>query len=282
MNAVLVLLLALGPQVVGGEFTHVVRPGDSFTSIGARFGIEARVIAEKNGLTRQTRLQKGQTLQLNNRHIVPNPDGVEILVNIPQRMLFYFAGGKLSQHYPVAAGRRTWPTSTGDFKILSAEEDPVWDVPLSIQAEMARQGKPVLVKVPPSPENPLGKYWLGTSLSSIGIHGTNAPSSIYSLQTHGCIRLHPDDIQTLFHSVSVGTTGRIIYQPVLIAFDVNGIVLEVHPDTYRLGPDPMVKVREFAENFDVAGLVDWSLVKEVIRKHDGVAQNVSRTAVAWR
>src|SRR5207244_4257585 len=66
------------------------------------------------------------------------------------------------------------------------------------------QGKPVLTHVPPSPANPLGKYWLGLSIPGVGIHGTNAPSSIYNLQTHGCIRLHPDDIEKLRKSAIKG------------------------------------------------------------------------------
>ena len=52
--------------------------------------------------------------------------------------------------------------------------------------------------MPPGPDNPLGKHWLGLSIHGYGIHGTIAPSSIYQFRTHGCIRLHPDDIAELF------------------------------------------------------------------------------------
>ena len=278
MNGLLCLLFLMAPQISGSEFTYTVRAGDSLTVIGARAGIDPRVIAGENGLKTPGRLQPGQTLTLNNRHIVPEPEGATILVNIPQRMLFYFEAGKLAKSYPIAAGRRSWPTPTGKFEILTLEEDPVWDVPPSIQAEMERQGKPVLTHVPPSPENPLGKFWLGLSLPGIGIHGTNAPSSIYSLATHGCVRLHPDDIEQLFAAVDEGTAGRIVYQPVLIVSTREGIFLEVHPDVYGHGPVPLKVVEEFARKNNALDALDWDLVKEVIRQRDGIARNVSSSA----
>jgi L,D-transpeptidase ErfK/SrfK len=241
MNGFLGLLFLIAPQLSGGEFTYTVRAGDSLAVIGARVGVDARVIAEENGLKSPSRLQPGQTLQLNNRHIQPEPDGATIVVNIPQRMLFYFEGGKLSKSFPIAAGRRSWPTPTGEFEILTLEEDPVWDVPPSIQAEMARQGKPGLV-------------------------------------THGCVRLHPDDIEKLFALVDEGTTGRIIYEPVLIVSTNEGIYLEVHPDVYGRSPSPARLVEDFAVKYNVLDTLNWDFVKEVIRKRDGIARNVSLSA----
>jgi L,D-transpeptidase ErfK/SrfK len=275
MDLLFAVLLLIGPQLVGSPFTYDVRPGDSLTAIGARFAVDARVIAAENGLKVTSRLLPGQHLKLDNRHIVPDSRGADIIVNIPQRMLFRFVGGFLSEHFPVAAGRAGWPTPTGKFEIISAEEDPVWDVPVSIQEEMARQGKPVLTHVPPSPANPLGKFWLGLSLPGIGIHGTNAPSSVYSLQTHGCLRLHPDDIEELFHKTEVGTKGQIIYEPVLMLVVGNLVFLEVHPDVYKLGPSPGDFVREYLDNNRLLDVVNWDLITEVIGKRDGIARNVS-------
>jgi L,D-transpeptidase ErfK/SrfK len=274
MSPMIAMLLLFGAQLVGSEFTYAVQAHDTLTSIGARFGIDARVITEANGL-KTTRLQPGQVVKIDNRHLVPDSGGVDIVVNLPQRMLFYFKDGELSQYHPVAAGKRSWQTPVGKFEILEAREDPVWHVPPSIQAEMAREGKPVLTSVPPSPENPLGKYWLGTSLPGIGIHGTNAPASIYSLQTHGCIRLHPDDIEKLFAAVDIGTTGKTIYQPVLIARIGNAVFLEVHPDVYGRGPDPARTIRSFAESNGILDALNWDLITDVIRKRDGIARDVS-------
>jgi L,D-transpeptidase ErfK/SrfK len=262
-------------QLVGGEWTYTTRSGDSLTGIAARHGVDVKVIAERNGLENPSSLAPGQLLWIDNRHIVPPANGLEIIINVPQRMLFYFRDGAVSRHYPIAAGKRSWPTPLGMFEIMIAETDPVWDVPPSIQAEMLRQGRPVVTKVLPGPDNPLGKYWLGLSLSGIGIHGTNTPSSIYSLPSHGCIRLHPDDIAYLFTHVGVGTRGMVVYEPVLIARIGNSVFLEAHPDLYAKEPMSLAKVRGIAEAEGFGGIVDWELAEAVIQKREGIARDVT-------
>jgi L,D-transpeptidase ErfK/SrfK len=273
---VLALLLI---QLVGSEFTYTVRSGDSLTSIGARFGVDARVLAGGNGIEISSILRAGQALKIDNRHIVPEAaerEGAFITINVPQRMLFYSGTGQPVQAFPVAAGKPGWKTPLGDFTVTVKETDPVWDVPVSIQEEMRREGKPVLTHVPPSPQNPLGKYWLGLTLSGIGIHGTNAPSSIYSHATHGCVRAHPDDIEALFPEVETGTHGTIAYEPVLSAHQGDAVFLEVHPDVYKKGSDALSVALGQARAGGFLDLVDQARVREVIRKHDGIARDVTR------
>ena len=70
MGMFVAALLLIGGQLVGGEFVYVVQPKDSLTSIGARLGVDARVIAEANGLKTPARLQPGQTFY--NLHTAEN------------------------------------------------------------------------------------------------------------------------------------------------------------------------------------------------------------------
>jgi L,D-transpeptidase ErfK/SrfK len=271
-----VLTLFLGPQVLGSETLYTVKRGDSLTSIGARFGVDVRVLAEANGLDAADHLKTGQNLKIDNRHIAPDFKGPKVVVNIAQRMLFWLKGEGLVDAFPVAAGRRSWRTPTGDFTIVTLETDPTWDVPVSIQEEMRKQGKPVLYHVPPSPANPLGKYWIGLSIPGVGIHGTNEPTSIYGLVTHACIRLHPEDVATLFSQMKIGTAGEFIYEPVLISRVGDSVFVEVHEDTYALGPEPFATVMERAREGGYAELLNLSLLREVIRKKDGIARDVTR------
>jgi L,D-transpeptidase ErfK/SrfK len=141
---------------------------------------------------------------------------------------------------------------------------------------MRKQGKPVLQHVPPSPANPLGKYWIGLSIPGVGIHGTNEPTSIYGLVTHACIRLHPEDVATLFSQMKIGTAGEFIYEPVLISRVGDSVFVEVHEDTYALGPEPFATVMERAREGGYAELLNLSLLREVIRKKDGIARDVTR------
>jgi L,D-transpeptidase ErfK/SrfK len=131
--------------------------------------------------------------------------------------------------------------------------------------------------VPPGPANPLGAYWLGLSLGSVGIHGTNTPSSIYQAVTHGCIRLHPDDIAALFAETDVGNAGEIVYEPLLLA-NVGGVVfLEVHRDVYARGPrEALGAAGALARELGLADRIDWDRAAVVIAQREGIARDVSR------
>lgn len=256
--------------VVGGEFTYAMQPGDSLARVGARFGVDPPVLARQNGLPITAVIPVGRVLRIDNRHIVPAIPEDGILINVPQRLLFYFEAGNVVAWYPVGLGRTDWPTPRGSFFIATKEEQPVWDVPRSIQQEMRREGKKVETRVPPGPRNPLGSYWMGLTASSCGIHGTTAPTSVYRFQTHGCIRLHSDDVADLFPRVSIGTPVELIYRPVLLARSEDGSLwLESHPDVYREVADPL----EFLDR-EVA-TVHRTLAREVIRKSEGIATRIS-------
>lgn len=261
--------------LVGEQFEYAVRSGDSLGRIGARFGIEAPVLARMNRIKYSATLHPGQLLQIDNRHIVPEQLAEGILINLPQRMLFHFQAGSPAAHYPVGLGRPSWPTPAGSFTVANLQEDKTWYVPKSIQEEMEREGKAVTTEVPPGPDNPLGKHWIGLSLPGIGIHGTIAPASIYHFQSHGCIRLHPDDIAALFPQVSKGQPGKIIYAPVLLAQLGDGrIFLEVNRDIYKKGIDPAALVANAARTQRIGGMIDWHRVEDTIRLKEGLAREV--------
>ena len=261
--------------LVGEQFEYAVQRGDSLTSISARFGIEQSALARMNGIKKGAMLQQDQLLQIDNRHIIPERLTDGILINLPQRMLYHFQAGKLMVHYPVGLGRPNWPTPMGSFNVLNIQENKTWYLPKSIQEEMRREGKIVLTQVPPGPENPLGKHWIGLSLPEIGIHGTIAPASIYRFLSHGCIRLHPDDIAALFQQVRKNLAGKIIYVPVLLVRLKDGrIFLEVNRDVYKKSIDPITIVENSAKIKGIGDMVDWKKVKEVIQLKEGLAREV--------
>lgn len=267
---------AFSRSVTGDQFEYTVQPGDYLIKIGARFGVSARILAQENGLDYDGILRPGRKLRVSNLHIVPPPLPEGILINLPQRMLFFFSAGELNAFYPVGLGRPDWPTPSGSFSIASLQEDKEWIVPKSIQEEMRREGQVVRTKVPPGPDNPLGRHWIGLSLAGYGIHGTIAPPSVYHFQSHGCIRLHPDDIKSLFTTVKVGMKGRIIYTPVLLAqLPDSRIFLEIHGNIYRKAGDPLESARRLAEDNGLAQHIDWDRVAEVIRRQEGLAREVT-------
>lgn len=269
-----IIAWTLAAALSGGVVTYTVGPGDTVTSIAARFGVYPATIVLDNRLDARGPLRAGSVLRIDNRHVIPALADGEIVVNVPQRMVFYRNGDRVLA-FPIAVGRTTWRTPAGPFTVVGKEEDPAWHVPESIRAESAGQGKLLPRVVPPGPRNPLGRFWIGTSLAGIGIHGTPSPSSIYQTATHGCIRLQADHIAELFAEVAVGTRGSIVYEPILIAAVGDDVYIEVHPDVYgQLRASPREVGRELAVRLGVADRIDWSLAEREIDRHAGVARNV--------
>ena len=271
-----------GPQdsaITGGAAVYRVVAADTWRSIGSRLGVDVATLARDNGRASNAPLRPGDRLAVDNRHIVPDRAPLDrIVINVPQRILFFVDGDGRIHGFPVAVGRPGWPTPVLPFRIVVREENPSWDVPPSIREEARRAGRSLPMRVPPGPDNPLGKYWLGLSIGDIGVHGTNAPLSIYRAVTHGCIRVHPDDIAWLFDHVDVQAPGAIVYQPILLAVVGDDVLLEAHPDVYHRDGDGLATVRRRAAALALTDRIDWTQVRRVLDRRDGVARPVTRAA----
>jgi len=208
------------------------------------------------------------------------------VINIPDRMLYYFEKGKLAYATAVALGTPTkmddilWHTPTGRFRIVNKAKEPTWTVPPSIQEEMRREGKEVVTSIPPGVENPLGKYAMKTSLPGILIHSTIKPWSIYTYASHGCVRVYPDRMEELFRLVKINTPGEIIYQPVKVATTEEGrIFLEIHGDIYAKTRGVEREAKILLNTMGMGDRVDWAKVKRVISRRAGVAEEITLEAV---
>jgi L,D-transpeptidase ErfK/SrfK len=213
---------------------------------------------------------------VDNLHIVPEWRAEGIVVNLPQRMLFFFRRGALVAAFPVGLGRPDWPTPTGDFQVADLQTNKEWLVPPSIQEEMRREGKAVVSRVAPGPHNPLGRHWIGLTAAGYGIHGTSAPASIYGFPSHGCIRAHPDDIAALAGMTRVGTDVVVRYRTTLLAEMPDGrIFLEVNRDSYHRGIDPLAELRKLARDYRLEQRIDWQRALAVTQRQEGLAMDVT-------
>lgn len=271
---------ALSHQLTGGSSRYCIAAGDTLLGVAARYAEPLSRLLRDNHLEARAPLVPGQCLRIDNRHVVPAPgprDG--ILINVPQRMLFQWRDGALTAAYPAALGRPDWPTPLGEFHVAQLRRDPVWYVPGSIRQEQRAKGEPVLREVPSGPDNPLGHSWIGLDLRGYGIHGTNAPASIYSFRTHGCIRLHDEQATQLFGAVRAGTTVRIVYRPWLLAeLPDASLWLEVDPDIYRraAAADSLRQLRALAARHGIEGRIDWSRARQLLANPAGLAEPVGR------
>jgi L,D-transpeptidase ErfK/SrfK len=269
-------------KLVGSTSVYYVVKDDTIRLVAAKLGVSRRHIIRQNNLDEKAYLKIGQKLVYNNRKIVPQRMKNGIVVNIPDRTLYYFKQGKLTISLPVALGvpvksdKYDWKTPTGKFRITAKMKDPTWHVPPSIQSEMEEQGKEIITSIPPGPTNPLGKYAFKTSLPGILIHSTTKPWSIYSFASHGCIRVYPEQMEEFFKVVAVNTPGEIIYKPVKLAVTEQGrVFLEVHQDVYGKSTGLEQEARHLIEKQNLAGQVDWQKVESIVRRKSGIAEDIS-------
>lgn len=273
--------VSLSESISGTVFDYTIREGDSFTLIGSRYGVGPTILARENGQHVGDRLVARKIIRVDNRHIVPIAIPYGIIINVPQRMLFYFQNDAMFGAYPIAVGRavRRWQTPLGKFTVAQLREHPTWHVPLSIQKEMEDEGKTVEEEVEPGPDNPLGDYWIGLSIPSVGVHGTNVPVSVYSFRTHGCIRLHPDDARMLFNAARLGIKGEIVYIPLMMArLDDGRILVESDRDVYHRHSGGVETLRSLAAANHLSDSIDWNRVSDVVNAAEGIAREVGVSA----
>jgi lipoprotein-anchoring transpeptidase ErfK/SrfK len=58
--------------------------------------------------------------------------------------------------------------------------------------------------LPPGPNNPVGRAWIGLDRPGYGIHGTPEPENVGRTESHGCFRLANWDAVTLLKLAVVG------------------------------------------------------------------------------
>ena len=142
-----------------------------------------------------------------------------IQINVASKTLRLFDHGSLKKEYPVAVGKPATKTPIGSFTIKSKVVNPYWK------------------NVAPGPQNPLGRRWMGISISSgsYGIHGNNVPSSISTFASGGCVRMYNNDVEELYAMVGIKTPVQIVYENIELKQDQysNTPVLMVYPDVYK-------------------------------------------------
>lgn len=275
---------AVAEMIVGGEIVYRVQKGDDLQTVAAKNGIFWRNIALANSFDGHAPLLQGTELLLNTRRIVPRRIENGIIVNIPDRTLYYFKNGKLT-FFPVGVGSHSakggadWRTPTGKFWVRGKRKNPVWYVPSSIIVESRIRGEGLGERVAPGPKNPLGSYAVETSIPGLLIHGTIAPGSVYRYSTHGCLRMLPQHMKEFYSMVETGAQGEIIYEPVKLAVtDAGRIYLEVRTDMYRRNGPPRDEALRIIESKGLAKKVDWTKVDRIVHDQTGIAEDITLPA----
>ncbi len=232
----------------------------------------------------------GKKIIIPGRHILPPGPREGIVVNLPEHRLYYYPkpkrGGPITViTYPVSIGKMDWRTPLGITHVIQKQKNPVWYPPESVRKEHAEAGDPLPTRVPSGPDNPLGLFAmrLAAGNGTYLIHGTNNPIAVGLAVTHGCIRMYPDDVAALFPLIAVGTTVRLINEPVKVAWVDGELLLEAHPPVDAQGQSFEPNIDQFAELLraavgDATVAIHWDYAREVLQKADGVIATVALEA----
>jgi lipoprotein-anchoring transpeptidase ErfK/SrfK len=128
-----------------------------------------------------------------------------IIIDTPNTYLYYVLGGGQAIRYGIGVGRDgfTW---SGVQSVTKKAEWPDWTPPPEM---IARQ--PYLPRhMAGGPGNPLGARAMYLGGTVYRIHGTNAPGTIGTHVSSGCIRLTNEDVTDLYSRVNVGTKVIIL------------------------------------------------------------------------
>ncbi len=223
---------------------------------------------------------EGTEIVLPNLYVLPGTPHVGIVLNIPEMRLYYFPAQETNQlteviTHPIGVGRQGWSTPYMNTRIIQKKTRPSWYPPESIRKEHAEQGDPLPKRVPPGPKNPLGNYMMRLGMPEYIIHGTNKPFGIGMRVSHGCIRLYPEDIKSLYQQVSLRTPVRIVNQPYKVGTYNGSIYLEAHPyleEDTELFEGNLTSVVEMLIKVTGKGgyQVDWGLAQSVIAESNGI------------
>ncbi len=127
-----------------------------------------------------------------------------IVIDTNNRFLYLVMQGGKARRYGVGVGKPGFEWA-GAHKITRKTEWPDWTPPSEMISREAAKGHYLPARMDGGAENPLGAraMYLGSTLYRI--HGTNAPWSIGSAVSSGCIRLRNEDVVDLYDRVNVGT-----------------------------------------------------------------------------
>ncbi|MBB4227781.1 L,D-transpeptidase [Rhizobium mongolense] len=127
-----------------------------------------------------------------------------IVIDTNNRFLYLVMANGKARRYGVGVGKPGFEWA-GAHKITRKSEWPAWTPPSDMISREAAKGHYLPARMDGGPENPLGAraMYLGSTLYRI--HGTNAPWTIGSAVSSGCIRLRNEDVVDLYERVNVGT-----------------------------------------------------------------------------
>lgn len=136
-----------------------------------------------------------------------------ILIDLAGRRLHLLRDGKTDTTYPVGIGKPDTPTPVGDYEII----------------EKAMY-----------PGGVFGTRWM-QFWDGYGIHGTIQPELIGQMVSHGCVRMHNEDVERLYPQTPLGTPVHIVHSSLAVA--ARPLTPTATPPNWGLAPSPGERIQ---------------------------------------
>ena len=280
--------------VVGALQATIATHEDTLPDIARRFNLGYDEVINANPGVDPWLPKEGTRIVLPTQFVLPDAPREGLVVNLAALRMYYFPKPAQGEQrvvvtVPIGIGMVGWATPEGATKIVSKRKDPVWTPPASVRKEHAAEGDILPARVPAGPDNPLGAFAMNLGWPSYLMHGTNKPAGVGMRASHGCIRLYPEDIATLFPQLPIGTKVTVVNQPLLYKVQDGQFYVqsfpphEEHPEAkaaakgQRFNKKVQEKMAQRAK--PAAVTVDWALVEQVVNAAKGVAVPVTLPAV---
>ena len=278
-------------DVVGHLQVTFARHEDTLTDIARRFNVGYEEIIRANPGVDQWLPGEGTPIVLPTEFILPDAPREGLVLNLAAMRLYYYpkhdkdAPVEVITH-PIGIGRVGWVTPEGSTKVVARIKDPVWTPPLSVRQEHAKDGDILPDKVPPGPDNPLGRHMFRLGWPSYLVHGTNKPPGVGMRSSHGCIRLYPEDIEALYDSLPIGTRVTVVNQPYLLGWRGQQLLTQAYEpqeddkrdwsDVPKALGKNLVKPRAtlWKRVAAQADAIDWEKIRQAAARPRGIAQPV--------
>lgn len=258
--------------IIGAIQQYTIGKGESLVEVARRFDVGYYSIINANLGVDPFVPKPGTIVTIPTEWVVPRVKGdPDIVVNLPEYRLYLFPQGKSGGvfTFPLGIGDEGAETPLGTYTVIQKITSPSWHVPDSIRHEVPEL--PAIV--PPGPSNPLGTHALRLSRGDILIHGTNRPWGIGRRSSHGCLRLYPEDITTLFELAHIGMSVVVVYQPLKICVRNGKVLIEVHRCQESEPTVGQALKRLYDEG--LLGKTDFSKLVRAILEKKGVPVEVS-------
>lgn len=133
-----------------------------------------------------------------------NEKAGSIIIDTQNKFLYYVQGNGQARRYGVGVGKEGMSWS-GTEIVSNKRVWPNWHPPQEMrEREMREKGRVLPVMMKGGPENPLGARALYLGETLYRVHGTNAPWTIGTNNSSGCIRMRNEDVVELYEMVQVG------------------------------------------------------------------------------